>query len=338
MILNLFTIIMLFMAVLTAAISLPICCLSYMAYRKGRNPLSDHERTEIEDRSYLLMLVAVVVLFLKLLNWPFFYVTLQSYIPNIQGAMCIFGVTQAQPLMSGLAQIMKPVVFFSIGGWLFLNRLDRMTETSPLFARKFLLLGVVSIIILIDSVLDIAFFTGFDIKTFVSCCTTYFDLPERPASAIPVSLFGSGYERYLLPLYYASNAVFILSQAIAYRMTRPLKRDKGITAPLTAGAVIAVLNAIIGVIVMFEVIAPKVMSIPLHHCIYCMWQYEPHSIIMTALFIIGTFSPGWALTLYLTGRHDETMLFLERHLRLLSVTAIACTGASVAIATLYMIL
>ena len=80
--------------------------------------------------------MAVVILFIKLLSWPFFYATLQSYVPSIHGAMCIFGVTRIQPNMTTIAQILKPLVFFAVGAWLLLNRLDRKTETAPLLKES----------------------------------------------------------------------------------------------------------------------------------------------------------------------------------------------------------
>lgn len=335
MILNIYTIIMLFIAIITGLLAVPLGLFAFKIYKKCGSSLYDEEKTVIENRSYLLMLMATVILFVKLLTWPFLYVSLQSYIPNIQGAMCIFGVTQAQPLMSGLVQIIKPVVFFLIGAWLLLNRLDRKTETSPLFRKKFLFLSVVSIFVLSDSIVDFLYLTGFDIKVFVSCCTTFFDLPDRGVAGMAVSLLGEGYGRYLLPLYYISGLAFAASQIVLFRR---LAAGSGLNAILTAGVVLSVINAVVTVLTMFEVIAPKVMNLPLHHCIYCMWQYEPHSIIMTALFIIGTFAPGWALILYNSGMHEETMHFLKKMLRKLSLAAMACILASMAIATLYMIL
>ncbi len=335
MILNIYTIIMLFISVVTGLLAVPLGVLSFKVYRRWGSSLYDEEKTSIENRSYLLMLMATVVLFIKLLTWPFLYVSLQSYIPNIQGAMCIFGVTQNQPILSAVVQIFKPITFFLISAWLFLNRLDRKTETSPLFRKKFLLLSIVSLIVLSDSVLDFLYLTGFDIKVFVSCCTTFFDLPDRGVAGMAVSLLGEGYGRYLLPLYYISGLAFTASQIVLFRR---LAGGSGLAATLTAGVALSIINAVVTVLTMFEVIAPKAMNLPLHHCIYCMWQYEPYSIIMTALFIIGTFAPGWALILYKTGRHEETIPFLENMLRRLSSAAMVCIAASMALATLYMIL
>jgi hypothetical protein len=335
MILNAFTIIMLFIAVLTGVLAIPLGILSFKVYQRWGNTLYDEEKTAIINRSYLLGLMATVILFVRLLSWPLFYVALQSYVPDVHGAMCIFGVTRLQPNLTGIVQVLKPLVFFSIGAWLFLNRLDRATETSPLFRRKFLLLSIVSVMIIIDSVGDLIYLTGFDVKIFVSCCTTYFDLPERPTAVITESLLGEGYDRYMLPLYYPSGALFIAFQFISYHRMR-----KGFSHSMKIGIIgfiIAVINAVITVLAMFEVIAPEIMNMPLHRCIYCMWQYSPHSILMTALFIIGTFSPGWSLILNITGRDKETMATLDKYLKNLNMLGIAGIGASISMATVHLI-
>ncbi|MCL4456289.1 MAG: hypothetical protein M1147_03925 [Nitrospirae bacterium] len=335
MILNAFTIIMLFITVLTGVLAIPLGILSFKVYQRWGNALYDEEKTAIINRSYLLGLMATVILFVRLLSWPLFYAALQSYVPDVHGAMCIFGVTRLQPGLTGIVQVLKPLVFFSIGAWLLLNRLDRATETSPLFRRKFLFLSIVSVMIIMDSAGDLIYLTGFDVKTFVSCCTTYFDLPERPTAVITESLLGKGYDSYMLPLYYLSGALFIAFQFISYHRMR-----KGFSHSIKIGIIgfiIAVINAVITVLAMFEVIAPEVMNMPLHRCIYCMWQYSPHSILMTALFIIGTFSPGWSLILNIAGRDKETTATLERYLKNLNILGIAGIGTSILMAAVHLL-
>jgi hypothetical protein len=332
MILNAYTIIMLFIAVLTGILAIPLGILSFKIYRKWGNPLYDEEKTAMVNRSYLLLLTAIVILFIKLLSWPFFYVTLQSYVPGIHGAMCIFGVTRIQPVLSGIVQILKPLVFFSIGGWLLLNRLDRKTETSPLFKRKFIFLSIVSVMIILDSVGDLIYFTGFDIKMFVSCCTTFFDIPERTTAMLPVSVLGEGYDSYMLPVYYASNILLIVFLVAAY--PHLLARGLCLTA---AGVVLMSLNTVITVFAMFEVIAPKIMNMPLHHCIYCMWQYSPDSVFITAFFILGMFSCGWAFALQTAGRHKETDILLKGYLRNLYLFACLTTAASLLMVTIHLL-
>jgi hypothetical protein len=328
MIFNAYTIVTLFIDVLTGILSIFLIVNTFKIYQKSKNSLQREERTDIENKSYLILLIAVVVLFVKLLSLPIFYVTLWSYIPHINGAMCIYGVTQVKPLLSSIVQIFKFVVFFFIGGWLILNRFDRTVETTPLFKRKFLLLFIVSILIFMDSIGGILYFTGFNIKGFVACCTTYFDLPERATAVIPASIIGKEYGKYMLAIYYMSNILLIAFLGVTFsRIT-----SHSIVTMIIA-AEISLLNAVIAVFAILEVIAPEVMNMPLHHCIYCMWQYSPDSILMSAFLVIGTFAPGWALMLVLTGRHKDTADAMTRYLKKLYIIGIIGLSASLAIVT-----
>jgi len=336
MIINTYVIVTLFVALLTVLLSVLLAVSSVRIYMRWDSVRLVEERIAIENRSYLLLNIATAVLFVRLLSWPLFYATLQSFVPDVPGAMCIFGVTQVKPYLSSIVQIFKPSVSFAIGGWMLLNHLDRMAETAPLFKRKFLFLFIVSILTFADSGLDLFYLTGFRVSNPVACCTTLFDLPERTTASVSASILGEGYERYLLPLYYLSNLSFIAFHLITYPRIR--LRDSSPMRLMIIGASIALANAVVTIFAMFEVIAPRVMHLPYHHCIYCMWQYVPTSILMTALFITGTFSPGWALILYITGRHSETTTLLEGYLKNLFLLGIASTGASAVMATAYLLL
>lgn len=342
MILNAYTIIILFIAILTGILSLVLAISSFVQYRRFGRARTGEERTATENRSYLLLLIASVILIIKLLSWPFFYVTLQSYIPHIQGAMCIFGVAQSNPYLSSSMQISKPVVFFLIGGWLLLNSLDRTTETAPFFERKLLFLSLVSAAALVDSAGEVLYFTSFEGGTDVTCCTLFFDLPERSTAMIPSSFLGEDYERYLFPLYYLSNIIFITFMAIGYVRFSParfisLPVNLQVLSLLGAGVVLSLINAIISLFALFEVIAPKIMELPYHHCIYCMWQYAPDSIVITALSVIGTFSVNWAFFLYIAGRNKETVPHMIKYVRNLYFLGITALAASLAMVTIHFI-
>jgi len=105
-----------------------------------------------------------------------------------------------------------------------------------------------------------------------------------------------------------------------------------------AGAILAAINAVITIAALFEIISPKAMELPYHHCIYCMWQYAPTSIVMTALFVIGTFCPGWALLLAVAGRQYPDKLVLRGYQRKLAVIGMGCIGLSVCMAVYYVFL
>jgi hypothetical protein len=316
---------------LTGVLALFLGIFSIKTYNKSGRPLTDEMKTAVENRSYLVLLSAVVVLLIKLFSWPLFYATLQSYVPHLHGAMCIYGVTQVNPLLSGSIQIFKPVVVFFIGGWLFLNSLDKTTETVPLFRKRLLLLSIASLFILADSIGDFIYFTSFDSKLDVACCSTFFDLPERPTAAIPSSIIGEDYERYMLPLYYATNILFAVFLGISRRNINIEK----LVMPI-ALVVLSILNAVVTIFAMFEVIAPEAMKLPFHRCVYCMWQYRPDSIVMTAAFIIGAFSPAWALFLNVTGKNDETASHLKEYMKRLYFAGMTGIAVSLIMATIYL--
>ena len=52
------------------------------------------DRTPLEERNYLLSLLALLLLGLNLASWPLLYLLLQSYVPDWPGVMCIYGVTR----------------------------------------------------------------------------------------------------------------------------------------------------------------------------------------------------------------------------------------------------
>ncbi|MFN3478981.1 MAG: hypothetical protein ACK415_01230 [Thermodesulfovibrionales bacterium] len=303
MILNSFTILMLFISFITGLLSFILLFSSLSLYRKTLTVFNVEGRVLVEERSHLLLVIAITVFIIKLLIWPFLYVTLQSYIPYVQGAMCIFGVTQVQSGFSVLIQIIKPFVFFSLGAWLIVNKIDERTERALLQRKGFLLLSGASLLSLLDSLIDILYFSGFDIKTSVACCTTVFDLPEKRFTATLSSVFiGKEYQGFIMPLYYLSN-LFFLSLMISILVYYRYKGSYPLVL-VTGAGLMGLINGAVTLIATFEVIAPRVTGLPDHHCLYCLWQYAPVSIPFTAFFIIGTLSPLWAVVIQFF-RHDK---------------------------------
>ena len=89
-----------------------------------------------ENKAYLSLLLAIVLLGIRIIDWPIFYATLASYIPDITGAMCIYGVTQVAPNITKPMEVLKPFVFFLIGLWLIIYMMDKSAKSYPLMRRK----------------------------------------------------------------------------------------------------------------------------------------------------------------------------------------------------------
>jgi hypothetical protein len=309
MILNALSITMIFIGALSALLAIWGGISSLILYRKWKRPAAPEEKTSLEDRSYLILLIMVIVLLVRLINWPLFYVTLQSFISDIEGAMCIFGVTQVKVGLTRFSEILKPITFFFIGGWLILHVLDRATKTSPLMRRKLFLLSIISLLVLIDSLGDIFLILGIAPESLVSCCTTITDILNRPTRTTPESIFGPQYAQFLQSIFLITHLALIGFVGLILRSKKPRRAILGFLC------LFSIVNAVLFLLSQIEVFAPRMMHLPFHHCLYCLWQYVPDSIVMYLLFILGTFSVGWGFTTELFGRQGEAADLLPGYLR-----------------------
>jgi len=300
---------MIFFGVLSVLLTIWGGISSLILYRKWKRPSGPEEKTSLEDRSYLILLIMVIVLVVRLINWPLFYVTLQSFISDIEGAMCIFGVTQVKPSLTRFLELLKPTTFFLIGGWLILHVLDRATKTSPLMRRKLFLLSIISLLVLIDSLGDIFLILGIAPESLVSCCTTTTDILNRPTRTTPESIFGPEYARSLQAFFFITHLALIGFIGVSLKFKTFRKPILGLLF------LFSFLNAILFLLSQIEVFAPAMMHLPFHHCLYCLWQYVPDSIPLFAFFSLGTFSVGWGFTTELFGKHGETADLLPIYLR-----------------------
>ena len=309
MILNALSITILFMSTLSIFLMIWGGISSFFLYKKWGKPFTPEERTLLEDRSYLVLLILAIVLMMRLINWPLFYATLQSFITDVEGAMCIFGVTQVKPGLTRFLELLKPINFFLIGGWLLLHFLDRGTKTSPLMRRKLLLLSVIGLFVLFDSIGDILLMIRIVPESLVSCCTTITDILNRPTRATPESIFGPEYAQPL-------QAFFFITHLALMGFIGVTLKSKIFRRPILGLLFLfSLLNAILFLLSQIEVFAPRMMHLPFHHCLYCLWQYVPDSIIMYLLFILGTFSVGWGFTTELFGKIGEASDLLPNYLR-----------------------
>jgi hypothetical protein len=55
------------------------------------------EKYELEKGFYLVLAAACIVLAIRLLSIPLFFLTMQSFVPAVPGAVCLWGVSNALP-------------------------------------------------------------------------------------------------------------------------------------------------------------------------------------------------------------------------------------------------
>jgi hypothetical protein len=251
--------------------------------------------------------------------------------------MCIFGVTQVWRVATGVSELMKPISFFLIGTWLLVHLLDRRSRTSSLMGRKLLLLAITALFVVAESVIDIFLMLQIAPGTLVSCCTTVTDILERPTRLVPQSVLGPGYGVMLGFAFYVTHILLmavLCTCLFLFKTSSPSRWRR----PLLGGAfLLAVFNAGLFVLTQIEIHAPKIMGLPFHHCLYCLWQYVPDTIFMYLLFVLGTSATGWAFFLDLLGRTAETMDALLTYMRTVCGFSLFCLAASMIMNTIHLI-
>jgi hypothetical protein len=131
------------------------------------------ERYGLEKQYYLLSTVVWVVLITRIVASILFWVTNESLIPLIPGAMCQFGVNQAGAPYSWIDNGVKLIVLLVYGIWLSLDFINRRVKGAPLMqplSRLFLLLAP---LLVLDLALDLGFYFTVSAVT-VPCCRVVF--------------------------------------------------------------------------------------------------------------------------------------------------------------------
>jgi len=305
-------------------------CMKQLFASGSTSPQSGEDLARIEDRLYLLFWLGAIFLLLRFIAWPLFYLSLHSLIPEISGAMCIFGARNLQPVFSRALEIIKPLLFYSGLVWLLLFKLERFgnREGTEGSARKssLILLSFCISIGLTDSISSVVLWLRSNAELAVSCCTTVTDIPSRFTVWIPESLFGSEYASLLWVLYFASNAILIPGGLFV--RSRLNKEIIG-TIPLLCLLIMVILNSVIGTFAFIEVISPRLMQLPFHHCLYCLMQKVLDAPIFVALFVLGNSLIAAMFPVWILAKKWARPTTLIALLAKLSVFGAACLSGSV---------
>lgn len=339
MIINIYTLIMLFVAFVS------LCLGGFLLYAVLKMLLcfesarSLETKSKFEQRGYLIFLLACVILSARMIAWPWFYFMLQSFVPEVPGAMCMFGVTQILPFTVTFLQIIKPISFFIMGGWLLCYYVDKSTPTTPLARQNLFFLLMVCGVLLADSVTDVYYVLRMKPLMSVSCCATFFDVPLRPSAMIPQAIFGRHFQKILFVLYYLTNIVLIALLFLLLSQKWLLFTALSRKIVVYSLAIVGVVNIPIVIYTHIENIVPRLMKLPYHHCIYCFMGkgVVPDAPIILGLFVVGTFAIGWMGILRMLCLNAETQHVTEHLLKKVNGLSAFCLLASLTMVTIHLI-
>jgi hypothetical protein len=309
-------------AVLDAAISLlrfglvlPIIWLALVGWVRWRRSVRDpNKRDVLENRFYLLFLLAGLLLVLNVLAWPLFYLLLQSYVAEWPGVMCIYGVTRVGagtvgpsrhlPVLLEVLQTTKPLLVFLSGAWFVLYLINQRAQTAPLMGR--VLLGVLATGLLagVDATAELTYLLIPKKEEFLAsgCCTAVFDRENGPGRLIPSGLLGEVTPGRLSATFFVANVGLVVALFGSARAGR----KRPVTARLAPLLGVTVLILILNWVYVVEVVAPRVLHAPGHHCPYDLVAQAPPSAVAIALFAVSGFCVGWGGCITWLGRGPES--------------------------------
>ncbi len=308
------------------------------ALRNSSSIATGERLTLLENRLYLLFWMGAVLLILRFAAWPLFYFTLHSFVPEIEGAMCIFGARNLLPTLTRTMEVIKPLLFFLGLIWLILFRFERFASrqdqvkqfTRQGQGRVLFLLLLCSLAALADSGGTVLLWLQSNAELAVSCCTTVTDIPDRFTVWMPKSIFGPAYSMLLWYLFFGANLLLIFQIILSYRKSLLAAVP---TLHLLFLFVFGLLNGVIGLFAFIEVIAPRLMGLPFHHCIYCMVQTVVDGPLMLALFAVGNFAVAACLPITLLARNWTEDEPLNKGIRLLLyIGLLGVSGSTIMVA------
>lgn len=335
MILNAYAVLDAFVSLLRMGLGLLVLWLGLSAWVMWRRlaPASE-QRKSLEDRCYLLFLLAGLLLWLNVLSWPIFYLLLQSYVPEWPGVMCIYGVTRIGSGSLGPArylpglvtalQVLKPALVFLSGAWFVLYLINRRTRTAPLTGRVLSLLLVAGLVAVADATAEGAYLVIPKKEEFPSsgCCTTSFDAASGSSRFLPPALLGEERIPQLFAAFYAVNGALVLGLLLGVRLCRRRRAVRLVWLGLLL--VGAALSVVVNGVFLVEVAAPRLLHLPYHHCPYDLVPGAPESLAAVALFLAGNCCVGWACVAGWLGGSPESRAVLPRTVGRLLTVAFLC--------------
>ena len=295
--------------------------------------------TRRENRMYLAFWLGAVLLGIRFLAWPLFYLVLHSFIPEIEGAMCIFGTRNMLPILTRFLELLKPALFFVGLVWLALFRLERFSTRTgkglPAGRSICFLLLLCSLAALVDSIGNATLWIRSSAELSVSCCTTVTDIPSRFTVWMPLSLFGPTYEKPLWFLFYALNLATV---GLLFFTWKQLDKVHLPVLLFILAALAAFTNGILTIIAYIEVIAPRLMQLPFHHCLYCMVQKVLDAPVFVALFILGTSAALAVVFVWIFSHSWARKTALISTVRSLLMTGCLCLSGSVLMISIHLLI
>jgi hypothetical protein len=265
--------------VVQAAVATLLCMFGvvggWLIVKQWQAGQSGERQLALERRAELVASVMQVALMLEVLGLGLSVLVADHLVGGIRGAMCAFGVLASTS--TGFYGLLASVLAATACAlWVVLHRFDLRLEAPRLTRRKFFWLTPVGALALGDLMLVMAFAWQLDFKVVASCCSVWVDAAVVNAHAAKLQLGPAS----AAALGIVAGATAVATSAAAARW--PGRALALTAAAVSAGAPIAVLPAVLGVV------APHALGTPSHLCPFCLFHAQGQGLgwpLFAALFL-----------------------------------------------------
>ena len=281
---------------------------------------SGHElQLVLERKTYLISTLLSYVFGLQLLSLFLYIFTADSLTPLFVGAMCAAGTLNVDGF--GYPTLVLKIFNFILAGlWLVLNYADNQGYDYPLIKKKYLLLAFVAPFIILETILESAYFLNMEADVITSCCGSLFS-SER--------VTGIGSEIASLPALPMMRVFYgVLSGTLLCGIFFYLKGLGGYLY-----AVLSLLMFMISLISIVSFISLYIYELPTHHCPFCIIM-EEYSYIGYLLYLLlfGAVVSGLGVGALLPFRQLESLqAMLTGFIRKLALASVILFAAFAAL-------
>ncbi|MDH3592184.1 MAG: hypothetical protein OER88_09920, partial [Planctomycetota bacterium] len=263
------------------------------------------------------LLLGAVVAMVSVASLPLLYLTLQSYVPEWPGAMCIQGVTRVGigsggatghlPGLVAFLEAAKPFLIFLAGIWATLHLINRADREATRTGAVLVALAAFGLFAVIDGAAESAylFIPKQDQNLVTTCCTTainpYLQQAALAAAGAPALAGPVARHQSLVTGFFGVGSALIV---LSFVMIRRAWAAAPLAVARWSAVVLAVISVPLGVSFLQRVLAPAALQLPHHECAYCVLADVPESAIGIGLFGLGILATGWAAVAHLVDRES----------------------------------
>ena len=260
----------------------------------------EEERHDLEKGFYLTFSVVIVVLGIRLFLVPLYFWNMQSFVPLVPGAMCLWGVFNALPEATWISLFLKIILPGVYLGWLLLVRINATCKTNPLIRNLMFLFLALTPLLIVDFGTEVYVLSQLS-PVEVSCCSSAIDVGNR---LVPGAIAGISGQAFLLLLLFPYCLLFAVSLYLSPKYRAARLNALAISGPL----------GVLLIVTVTETLTPWLLRLPFHHCPFCLFFLHPLSLVFSVLLWFGLITPWLAMITNRFGRSGEEAKDVEGRL------------------------